>query len=94
MVTSDHYTKGTRAFSVVFITTLSTRYQHNMYFDRFDIIEAYFLFLCDYHEGQGSDKYSRLSRMTEYYTPSPLLCYDNMTENAQMIYDDLVAGAN
>ena len=60
-----------------------------MYFDRFDICEAYYLFFSDYHEGQGSEKYCRLSRMLDYFKPSPSLSYDTMTENAQVIYDNL-----
>ena len=61
-----------------------------MYFDRFDICDAYYLFFSNYHWGQGSIFYSRLSRMLDYYKPSPLLRYENLSENAQMIYDNLV----
>ena len=32
-----------------------------MYWDRFDIVEAYYLYFCHHHEGQGSLKYQRLS---------------------------------
>jgi hypothetical protein len=28
--------------------------------------------------------------MLDYYKPSPLLSYENLSENAQMIYDNLV----
>ena len=61
-----------------------------MYFDRFDICEAYYLFFTNYHDGQGSDFYYRLSRMLEYFKPSPLLRYENLSENGQVIYDNLV----
>ena len=87
----DDYTKGIRPFSVVFMTTFIPLRLSPMYFNRFDICDAYYLFFSDYHEGQGSDKYARLSRMLEYFKPSPMLSYDNMSENAQVIYDDLVA---
>ena len=62
-----------------------------MYFDRFDICEAYYLFFSHFHDGMGSEFYSRLSAMGEYFKPSPLLSYENMSENAQMIYDNLEA---
>ena len=61
-----------------------------MYFNRFDICEAYYLFFCDYHSGMHSEFYRRLSAMDAYFKPSPLLCYENMDENGQMIYDNLV----
>lgn len=61
-----------------------------MYFDRFDICEAYYLFFSNYHWGQGSNFYYRLSRMTKYFKPSPMLSYENMSRNAQIIYDNLV----
>ena len=61
-----------------------------MYFNRFDICEAYYLFFCNYHSGIHSEFYRRLSAMGAYFTPSPLLCYENMDENGQMIYDNLV----
>ena len=65
-----------------------------MYFNRFDICEAYYLFFSDYHSGMFSEFYRRLSTMGEYFKPSPLLCYENMTENGQMIYDNLVDSLN
>ncbi len=62
-----------------------------MYFDRFDIVEAYYLFLGDYHEGQFSEKYERLCRMSKYFKPAPGLHYDSLSENGQAWYDGLVA---
>ena len=59
-------------------------------FDRFDIAEAYYLFFCHYHEGQASDKYRRLSRMSRYFRPSPLLSIENLTDNGREIYEGLV----
>jgi len=61
-----------------------------MYFNRFDICEAYYLFFTNYHAGQGSDFYYRLSRMLEYFKPSPILRYESLNENAKVIYDNLV----
>jgi hypothetical protein len=61
-----------------------------MFFDRFDVVQAYYLFFCHYHEGQASDKYRRLSRMTRYFKPSPLLSVETLTENGRDIYEALV----
>jgi hypothetical protein len=61
-----------------------------MYWDRFDICEAYYLFFSNYHWGQGSDFYYRLSKMGEYFKPSPGIRYENLTENGKEIYDNLV----
>ncbi len=58
-----------------------------MYWNRIDIVEAYFLYFCDYHEGQDSFKYQRLSKMTNYFTPRPSLCdVSDLSENGQEIY--------
>lgn len=63
-----------------------------MYWDRFDIVEAHYWFAVDYHGGQFSDLYERMCRISNYYRPG--IChrgYDSLSENAQMIYDDLVS---
>lgn len=60
-----------------------------MYFDRFDIVEAYYLYFVDYHGGQWSREYARLSRMTRYFKPRQSLSYDTLSENAQEIYNSL-----
>ncbi len=60
-----------------------------MFFDRFDICEAYYLFFSHYHEGQGSKKYHRLSKMSRYFKPSPLLSVETLTENGREIYEAL-----
>lgn len=62
-----------------------------MYFDRGDILDAYYLFLSYYHEGQSSYKYERLSKMSKYYTPSPLLRLESLSDNAWAIYERLSA---
>ena len=61
-----------------------------MYFDRFDVCEAYYLFFTNYHQGQGSDFYQRLSAMLDYFKPSICLNYDSLSENGKVIYDNLV----
>ncbi len=57
-----------------------------MYYDRFDIIEAHYLFFAEYHEGQFSVKYRRLCKLLTYFNPSPIFSYESMSDNAQNIY--------
>ncbi len=40
--------------------------------DRFEVIDTYYWWLAEHHEGQGSRKYARLSKIASYYTPGPL----------------------
>jgi hypothetical protein len=61
-----------------------------MYFDRFDIAEAYYLFFCHFHEGQASDKYRRLCRMSRYFKPRPSLSVETLSENGREIYEALI----
>jgi hypothetical protein len=58
-----------------------------MYFDRFDICEAWYLWLSHNHGGQWSEEYERLCRLTEFFSPSPLLNLDRLSENGRAIYD-------
>jgi hypothetical protein len=58
-------------------------------FDRNDIAEAYYLFFSHYHEGQASDKYRRLSKMSLYFKPSPMLSVESLSENGREIYEAL-----
>lgn len=62
-----------------------------MYWNRFDIVEAYYLFFCDYHGGMYSPEYRRLSEITTYFKPKPNLSYETLEENAKCIYDNLVS---
>jgi len=63
-----------------------------MYFDRFDICEAWYLWLSHNHEGQWSAEYARLCRLLEYFTPGPLLTLDSLSDNARAIYDAIKEG--
>ena len=65
-----------------------------MYFDSFDICQAWFLFLSHYHGGQNCPRYARLCKLTRpgFFRPSPTLAYDTLNDNARAIYDNLVAG--
>jgi hypothetical protein len=66
--------------------------EKKMYFDRFDIVIAYYFYYCDYHDGQFSQSYARLCRIADYFKPSPLWgnIYDTENENAIEIYSNLV----
>jgi len=65
-----------------------------MYFDRFDICEAYFVYAMLYHSGQWSKEYAifgRLNRMG--FKASPLLRDENdLSENGREIFNALVNG--
>jgi len=59
-------------------------------FDRFDIVEAHYCFLVEFHEGQGSEKYRRLCHILGYFKPRPSLSSNTLSENAREIYYALV----
>lgn len=40
--------------------------------DRFAIVLGHYVFCSLHHEGQGSERYERLSRITGYFNPGPL----------------------
>lgn len=64
------------------------------YFDRFDVVEAWYLFLCHYHDGRGTGKtsYGRLSMIQERtgFRPAPTFNEDGLTYNGKAIYRKLV----
>lgn len=62
-----------------------------MYFDRFDIVEAWYLALCDCHGGQSSREYARLSRLLRRFKPSPMLSVASLSENGLEIYENACA---
>lgn len=59
-----------------------------MYFDRFDIVEAWYLALAHCHGGQYSYNYKRLCRMLRWFRPSPMLSVETLNENAREIYEN------
>jgi hypothetical protein len=58
-----------------------------MYWDRWDIVEAWYLALSHCHDGQWGEAYWRLCRMQEYFRPSPLLSVESLSENGREIYE-------
>ena len=60
------------------------------YFDRFDIVEAHYLFCSDYHGGQTSALYARFSQLVRMqFKPAPNLSFETLTENGKFIYNEL-----
>jgi hypothetical protein len=60
-----------------------------MYFDRFDVVEAWYVWLSHNHDGMFSDRYKRLSKISTYFDPRPDLEYETLTENGKVIYNNL-----
>lgn len=58
-------------------------------FNRFDIIEGYYWYCTEYHEGQDSAEYKVLSRISRYFSPSPF-AKGPSSEGAQAVYNGLV----
>ena len=70
-----------------------------MYFDKFDICEAYFVYMMLWHSGGLTERDRQLNRNDSIscqlhrikFTPSPLIRDENdLTENGREIYDALV----
>lgn len=61
-----------------------------MYFDRFDIVEAYYVFFVNYHEGQWSEKYRRQCKMHSYFKPGLSVQNGELEGNSLEIYENLV----
>lgn len=61
-----------------------------MYFNRFDITAAYYFYFRDYHSGQKSTEYQRLTKIQSYLRPNPFWDIGDLSENARAIYENLV----
>ncbi len=61
-----------------------------MYWDRFDIVEAHYLYCSEWHSGQWSDLYAKMCRIQGYFKPGMSLGYESLSENGKVIYDNLV----
>ena len=61
-------------------------------FDRFDICEAWWVYAAEWHEGKHSAIYAVFGQLARIgFKPSPMLDgYEDLTENGQDIYDELV----
>lgn len=61
-----------------------------MYFNRLDIIEAYYLYFSLFHTGQSSVEYKRMCKMLRYFTPSPIFSVNSLSENGKDILRNLI----
>ena len=61
------------------------------HFDRFDIAEAYYLYLSATHRGMFSPEYQRLCKLMRRFKPRPDLRPDTLTDNGKAIYRRLLA---
>jgi hypothetical protein len=62
-----------------------------MYFDRFDICEAYYVYAMNYHKGMYSKAYKIFGRLNDIdFKPSLSLTEDTLTENGKEIYQNLI----
>lgn len=64
-----------------------------MYFNRFDIVEAYWCYMAEYHNGQWSKEYALSSVFHRIrFKPAHGLSSDTLEENGRTIFDALVTG--
>lgn len=63
-----------------------------MYFDRFDICCAHYLFACLWHSGQGSEIYAKFAQLERVrFRPSPSMEEPkDLSSNAKEIFKQLV----
>jgi len=62
-------------------------------FDRFDICEAYYVFATLWHGGMFTKEYAIFGRLEKCgAVPPSNISLDTLSENARLIYDDLVIG--
>lgn len=62
-----------------------------MYFDRFDILSAYYLYGSLYHSGQGTKEYSYIGRALKAgLSPGPIFNERSLTENGREIFNELI----
>ena len=73
-----------------------------MYFDKFDICEAYYIYLYNWNSGGVTNRWYTTSRNCRReqsisaqlhrigFKPSPFLSEETLTENGRAIYNDLV----
>jgi hypothetical protein len=62
-----------------------------MYFDKFDICSAYYLFGSHYHGGQFTKEYAYMSRaINAGFKPGFFFDYESLTENGKEIYSKLM----
>lgn len=62
-----------------------------MYFDRFDVCEAYYCYAVHWDGGMWTREYAYLGRLKRLgFRPAPNLDVEELSENGRAIYDALV----
>lgn len=64
-----------------------------MYYNKFDIVSAYYLYFSLCHTGQSSKEYSRLSKINRYYH-NPVCYFRDLSDNAKEIFINLLEKNN
>lgn len=65
-----------------------------MYFNRFDIADAYYLFAGEWHRGMGSAEYRIFGRLHNIgYKAAPNLSKKSLSENGRVILANLIRKA-
>lgn len=64
-----------------------------MYFDKFDIVSAYYLYFSLCHTGQWSKEYSRMSKISRYYK-NPICYFGKLSDNGKQIFLNLLEKNN
>ena len=64
-----------------------------MFFDRFDICEAHYVFAMLWHDGMWGKVYTKFAQFERIrFRPKPSLCGpEDLTENGRGIYEQLLA---
>lgn len=63
----------------------------SLYFDRFDVCEAYDVFATYWHKGQWSKEYAIFGRLSKLqFRPAPNLDINTLTHNGRMILSGLI----
>lgn len=66
-----------------------------MYWNRFDICAAFYLYAVNYHSGQWSKEYAIHGRLAKLgFSPGLSVQNGELEENAQAIYENLIRTGN
>lgn len=66
---------------------MRTRNKFKPKFNRFDILEAYYVYLSQMNPDPWTLEYLKFDTVQRYLTPSPSLSYNSLTPNGRLIYN-------
>lgn len=61
-----------------------------MHWNRFDIAEAYYCYFVNWHGGQWSPEYARLSKLLKSFKPRADLSVETLEDNGREIYESIL----